>query len=241
MTQRQLTTHILIQLIVLACLFMSPIASAQATSFHSLESIRENSLLFLQKQMEGRNISATIEIGQLDPRLKLTVCPFELEIFSPYGKINVGTGTVGVRCNSDQPWTIYVPISINGSGDVVTLSRNVKRGDILTAEDLTIENRDLARINAGYYTDPQEVIGQQLRRPLMRGAILMQFQLEEPKLIKRGQEVFIVADSTGISVKMRGTAMMDGKEGDRVKVRNLTSRRIIEGVVISTNTVKVGI
>lgn len=241
-TKRHLYSSFQSVLLIAALTFLSCSAAwAENPQFHPLESIRENSRIFLQKQMEGKNISADIQIGQLDPRLKLAFCPTELDIFAPYGNIGFGTGTLGVRCHGEQPWTLYVPISILGSGKVVTLNRNLNRGEIITKNDIILQSHDLARLNAGYFTDIDEVIGKQLRRPMMRGGIVMQFHIEEPRLVQRGQEVLILADTSNVAVKMRGTALMDGKEGDRVKVRNLTSRRIIEGVVINANTIKVGI
>ena len=43
-----------------------------------------------------------------------------------------------------------------------------------------------------------------------------------------------------VAVRMAGIALSDGARGERVRVKNLSSKRILDGIVSSENTVLVG-
>jgi flagella basal body P-ring formation protein FlgA len=58
-------------------------------------------------------------------------------------------------------------------------------------------------------------------------------------LIKRGQRVTLVASAGGIEVHAMGEAVADASATGRVRVLNLSSRRIVEGQAESADRVRV--
>ena len=59
------------------------------------------------------------------------------------------------------------------------------------------------------------------------------------KAVQRGQSVTLVADAGGMSVRMAGRALADGLINQRVKVQNLSSGKIVEGIARSEQTVEI--
>jgi len=59
------------------------------------------------------------------------------------------------------------------------------------------------------------------------------------KAVQRGQSVTLVADLGGMSVRMAGKAMSDGLINQRVKVQNLSSGKIVEGIARSEQVVEI--
>jgi len=59
-----------------------------------------------------------------------------------------------------------------------------------------------------------------------------------PKLIRRGDQVVIVATTGGISVRMAGTAMADGRRDEQITVKNKSSNRLIKVRVVAPGTVQ---
>ena len=57
--------------------------------------------------------------------------------------------------------------------------------------------------------------------------------------VKRGQEVTLLASAGGIQVRMAGRALADGREGARLRVQNLSSQAVVEGVVETDGVVRV--
>lgn len=58
-------------------------------------------------------------------------------------------------------------------------------------------------------------------------------------LIHRGQQVTLIAGSGGFQVRMSAVAPSDGRLADRIRVQNLSSQRVVEGIVRSDNVVEV--
>jgi flagellar basal body P-ring formation protein FlgA len=59
------------------------------------------------------------------------------------------------------------------------------------------------------------------------------------RLVRRGETVTVVSRSGGIEVRAGGTALTDGARGERIRVRNDSSRRIVEGVVTAAGRIEV--
>ena len=91
--------------------------------------------------------------------------------------------------------------------------------------------KDLSRIKYGYFTNIDHLIGKQLKRRLPQNKIIKVNYVKSPTLVKRGEIVSIVAENSGYSVKMSGTALTDGVYCERIRVKNISSKRIIEGTV----------
>ncbi|KTF29616.1 flagellar basal body P-ring formation chaperone FlgA, partial [Xanthomonas translucens] len=51
------------------------------------------------------------------------------------------------------------------------------------------------------------------------------------RLVRRGDNVALVARNGGLEVRMAGRALSDGGENERVTVENLSSRRVLQGTV----------
>jgi flagella basal body P-ring formation protein FlgA len=91
-----------------------------------------------------------------------------------------------------------------------------------------------------YFNDPALVLGMYAKRPIPEGKALSIHMLQAPHLVRRGQEVILLAKTAGLEVRMKGKALADGAKGDLIQVRNTKSRRIVEGVVTNQGVVRVG-
>ena len=80
-------------------------------------------------------------------------------------------------------------------------------------------------------TDPSEAVDMQMKRSLTAGFALNSNVIALPKLIHRGQRVTLLAQGDGIEVRSEGKALSDGAKGERVSVKNLSSNRIVQGIV----------
>jgi flagella basal body P-ring formation protein FlgA len=93
----------------------------------------------------------------------------------------------------------------------------------------------------GYFTNTKDAIGKITKRSFQPNELINPALLEAPKLVRRGERVTVVAEIDGIEVRMKGKALTDGASGDRVRVKNVSSKKIVEGTVIGANMVKVTI
>lgn len=194
---------------------------------------------FIIEQTRQYNSPPRIEVGRLGPRLRIRPCTVPPSAFQPPGSRLLGNTTIGIRCNGRSPWTIYVPVQVQLFQPVAIVDRPLARGDTIREGDFKMVERDLGALKMGYITDARQPIGMVAKRPLGIGTLLTPQLLEAPRLVRRGEQVTIVAESGGLEIRASGEALADGARGDLVRIRNTTSRKVIEAVVVEPGVVKV--
>ena len=187
----------------------------------------------------GYSVPPTVTVSRLDSRLRLPKCTLPLEAFSPPAGRKLGKTTVGVRCSGNKPWSLYVSVMVSLHADVVVTAHHLSRGATLTAEDLILEKKDIARLRGSYFSDPTQAIGKALKRNLQQGRVLNSQHIITPNTIKKGSKVIILAHSDNIQVRMPGKALSNGVMGALIKVQNIQSKKELEAIVMSPGVVKV--
>ena len=85
----------------------------------------------------------------------------------------------------------------------------------------------------------EDLDGRLTRRPLPEGTALTADALAAALLIHRGQNVTLAANAGGIEVRAPGRALADAGASQRLRVQNLDSLKVVEGVAESTGVVRV--
>jgi flagella basal body P-ring formation protein FlgA len=147
--------------------------------------------------------------------------------------------TVGVTCDGPVHWTVYVPVTIESRIDVLVLRHAVAREVRLMADDVTIEHRTTSGPGMAYLTSLTELGGRTVKRPLAAGTALAVDMFTADFAVRRGQEVTLLSSGSAIEVRASGRAMSDAAAGSRVQVQNLSSMRVVEGVVETADVVRV--
>ncbi|MEM7219888.1 MAG: flagellar basal body P-ring formation chaperone FlgA [Pseudomonadota bacterium] len=203
----------------------------------SLQSIQEAAQQHVRERHRTGGRVDTL-VATIDPRLRMRACSKPLETF----EANEGRGkarTVGVRCNGSHPWKLYVPVTVRELRPVVVAARPIERGATLTREALRIEERDVTRLHVAYISELASAIGKVVTRPVAAAAPILIGQLQAERVIRRGQQVSLLAQGPGVAVRMSGVALNDAALNERIQVRNSASERIVEGRVKSSDTVEI--
>jgi flagellar basal body P-ring formation protein FlgA len=215
-------------------------AAAAADGMESLTSIRAAAESYVKSLIPPSAGETIVTVGALDARLRLAHCPAkELSASLPTGMTLQARSTVGVTCASPVHWTVYVPVTIESKINVLVLVHAVNRDTRLTQADVTVETRRTAGPGNAYLTDPAELSGRTVRRPLAAGTTLAVEMFTPDLIVHRGQQVTLLSSGGMIEVRASGRAMTDGAQGARIQVQNLSSMRVIEGVVESADLVRV--
>jgi flagella basal body P-ring formation protein FlgA len=190
-------------------------------------------------QLKEQDAKSEIRLGTLDARLRLAACDRPLEGFLPPGSHLNGNTSVGVACNGSNPWKLYVQAYVAMFKTVAVAANYLATGTVLNADNIRLEERDVTAGGYGYLTDVEQLRGKIVKQPVQEGRIIPPQALTKAKLIRRGEEVVILSKIGNIEVRMTGNALMDGAEGDRIKVKNAKSKRIVEGKVEAAGLVMV--
>jgi flagella basal body P-ring formation protein FlgA len=213
--------------------------SAAAADVQSLTSIRDSVERYIRADFQALGKISAVEVAQLDPRLQLAACEQPLSPFIPNGQRRLGNVTIGIRCDGARPWTLYVPVRIVSSVNIMTAARSLPRGSILTSQDIVVVERDPSTLPYGFFTDAAELLGQQLKRGIRPGEAFSPAMVAPPPLVERGQIVWIATEAGSLKVSMQGEALTAGAAGQRIRVRNLSSKRVLEAEVVSANLVRI--
>ncbi|HHM04694.1 MAG TPA: flagellar basal body P-ring formation protein FlgA [Gammaproteobacteria bacterium] len=231
--------HMPLSLAACAALALTVLPATARPGFTPIEPIRATARAFLEGYAGKQYDKAEVKIGRLDRRLRLSPCEQALEGFLPAGSRIPGKTTVGVRCTGSKPWTVYVGATVTVRVHILTTTRPLARGEYLGPSDVTLTERELHTTTRAYLTNPADAVGKQTRRALPAGTLLTARQVKSPPLVRRGEKVLLLARAGALTVRMSGTALSDGARGDLIKVRNLTSRRVVQGEVSAAGVVTV--
>ena len=226
---------------VISIIFVSMLASSvSANNLQPLNQIVETAKQFAYQQIQQHNQSGKLKIttGELDPRLRLQLCDEPLVGFIPPGSRHQGNTTIGVRCDSPKPWSIYVPMRIAIYEKVVIASAPLRRGQVITSSNIQSHEVDISQLRGIPYLLADEVIGSKTKKGIQTGNVIHSGNI---CLVCKGDKVSITASATQIAVMMSGIALSDGSEGDAIRVQNSSSKRVIEATIVDSSTVVVGI
>ncbi len=221
---------------------MRPAPVAEETGLLVPEQIREYARMFLEERVAAWPAEETryeVQVDPPDPRLQLADCGAALSLSAPPQGIAPGRVAVKMSCVGEYPWNIYVTGRIRALREVVVSARPMGRGEIITPADLMVTEQELDELRRGYFTDPEELVGMVVKRPVGINRVIETRAIALPRLIRRGEAVQIVAENETVRVQMEGVALSDGALGERIQVRNRRSGRVVSAVVHGSGEVQV--
>lgn len=193
---------------------------------------------FLRVQMKGLPGQASFTVGRIDPANNLAPCP-ALEAFMPSGARPWGRTNVGVRCQTEDGWSLYVPVQIKVRGDYFVAARALARGQSVAEGDLSRRTGDLAELPAGVVTETAQAVGKTLAIGLQSGQILRSDMLHAPFVVQQNQGVKVVSKGQGFQVATEGRALGNAAEGQVVQVRT-ASGQTVSGIARAGGAVEIG-
>jgi flagella basal body P-ring formation protein FlgA len=204
------------------------------------DSIRATAESFVKSQLPRDASIAAVTAGALDSRLRLVNCANGMHGHLPMGATLQARSMIAVSCDGPVRWTVYVPVTVESRISVLVLKHPVARDARLTAEDVTVEARKVIGVGAtAFLTDIKDLQSRSAERPLAMGTTLTVDMLKPDMVIRHGQDVTLIASAAGIEVRAMGRALADGAAGARLKVQNLSSLKVVEGVVAGPDVVRV--
>lgn len=181
-----------------------------------------------------------IEVSSIDPRLPLSLCEQPLATSLNQNQRPIGRINVKVECYGSVPWTKYLPVTVRVYEKVLTTTRPLARGEIISEADFSLQETDVSMLRYSYMQSPELAIGMEVRRSLNANTTLVQESLEAPTLVKRGDTVVLSANSGTVEIRQQGVALQSGELGKQINVRNSSSDRTVQAVVTGYGQVRVG-
>lgn len=226
----------------------TPARNAPSAAAQDHAQIRNIVADFVRQQTTALPGKVTYQVDEIDRRIVLPQCA-RLEAFLPPGSQLTGKTSVGVRCHppfpkeetNDRPartggWSIFVPVQIRFSLNLLTSARQLPLGHTLQEQDLASQATESSQ--GGGFTDPKQVIGKVLRYGIAAGQVLREDMLRQPYSVTQGQVVSLAVQGNGFSIRSEGVALNNAAEGQAVQIR-VGPGRVISGVARAGGVVEV--
>lgn len=188
----------------------------------------------------GKKTRVEYSIGAFDPSLVIGDClaPLHVEVRDQAGQVSSRIN-LEVSCRKGTPWALYIPVDMSIYTQVVVSTRPLGRGDGIQEGDVELQEAEVGRLNGQYLATLDGAIGLCAKHFLPQGSILGAQALDEPLVIKRGDAVLVSANTDIVSVKMPGIALMDGRRGEQIRIKNKTSAKIVDAQVMGPGEAQV--
>jgi flagella basal body P-ring formation protein FlgA len=219
-------------------------ANARATALpedgiQSLAAVRRAAESALRRELDPALTGVTLNAADLDARLRLPACATALNSNATLPRGSQARVLVRVFCPAAASWNINVPVDIHRETSILVLRRAMARGERIGAADVSVQTRTLAGLASPFLSRVSELDGRVTRRPLAEGTAVTADAMNAALLIHRGQSVTLTSTAGGIEVRAPGLAMADAAANQRVRVQNLASLKIVEGVADTEGVVRV--
>jgi flagella basal body P-ring formation protein FlgA len=121
----------------------------------------------------------------------------------------------------------------------VVPTRRLALGEIIGPGDVRETRLRAGLVRGAVAETPAQVVGRQLRRPLAPDLPIALADVAAPSLVERNGRVLIVLDEPGMTLAAEGRALEAAPRGGTVRVVNLMSQAVVEGVVVGPGRVRV--
>lgn len=179
-----------------------------------------------------------VELGQLDPRLKLAPCG-RIEPYLPAGSRPWGRSRIGLRClEGPTRWNVSLPITVRVFAPAPVLRESLPAGAEPTPELFGEAEIDWAERPAPPLTEIAALAGRTLLRPLAAGQPLRDADLARKVWFGAGEVVKVTAVGSGFQISTEGQALSRGLDGQVVRVRT-EGGRVVTGTAVGARRVEI--
>lgn len=136
-----------------------------------------------------------------------------------------------IRCEGHSSWEVAVTIKPDIYLPVLVAKNTLERGKLLSAADVEMKKHNVVGLRDGFLSSPDDVVGHTLKKRVRDLQPIAPSHLMQAIMVERGQHVLMLAEENGVEARMMGEAMKKGRKGDMIKVRNLSSQKVVNAII----------
>lgn len=122
---------------------------------------------------------------------------------------------------------------------VVVATRRLALGEVIAPQDARLVRLRAERVRPGLAQQLEQVVGQELRRPMAAEQPFALVDLGPPSIVQKNALVTMLLEAGGLQLTAQGRALEAAARGARVPVMNLASRNVVEGIAVAPGQVRV--
>ncbi|MRI33934.1 flagella basal body P-ring formation protein FlgA [Endozoicomonas sp. OPT23] len=131
----------------------------------------------------------------------------------------------------ENGWALFASGTIRLYKPVLTSLTLLSAGTKPGISQLQWQEKDIGELRRGYLTSLNELRDRQARRQIKAGTTLTPAMFKPEEIIQRGEEVILIVKTSTLEISMPGRSMEKGTMGKQIRVRNLSSNKVVRGIV----------
>ncbi len=181
-----------------------------------------------------------VEVGRLDPRLRLAPCQ-RIAPYLPAGTRPLGRSRVGLRClQGPSAWNVTLPLTVRLLAPSLVAVAALPAGTVIEARHLRLAEVDLVERPSPALAQPELVLGRTLVQGLAAGEALRRSALKARKWFNAGDMVRVVAVGDGFAIGGQAQALDPGIEGQRVRART-ENGQVLTGLATASQRLEIAL
>ena len=155
--------------------------------------------------------------------------------------------TLKASCGSPALWSVSLRTKNTSSQkesasktassvQVVFTKQNIPKGKVIQLEDLEMKWSS-SRSTYGAYVKAENIIGHKAKRNIMRNSIVKAQHIIPMNAVNKNDTIIITSGSSGLRISTYGQALANGKLGDMILVRNLSSNKEFKAIITASKKV----
>ena len=216
-------------------------ASSREKQTITVEEIKKSATDFLLRTLPWEKKQLEIDIYYQGGKITIPSGEKLLVYKGRGGSKNVGRIPITLEIQVDGIFQKRIGINsrVMVSQKVVKTTRQIKRGEIFTTDNIHLETIKTERNLENTIKNIEDALGYEAVNYLPNGRSLLQRSMKKPALGSKGEKIMILAEKNGMKITTPGILREDGYENAMVQVLNIESKKIIYGRLVDANTVKV--
>ena len=134
--------------------------------------------------------------------------------------------------------TANVSVLVRVVAPVLVSTQTIARSAEITAASTAVQDREITALPDDIVIGPA-ASGEVAAVPIADGAIIRRSWITAPPVVKSGDAVTITVSGNWVRVSDKGTAVQDGRVGDRIKIRLMGDVRQVRGTVAGPGRVEI--
>lgn len=110
--------------------------------------------------------------------------------------------------------------------EVATAAVTIRKGESINSAMIKMTKRNIAALDHPFLA-PDKLIGQVAKRTLSNGRVIESKHVQTPPVIQEGELVKISAAKGALKLTAKGIAKTNGRAGEVIRVRNMTSNKLL--------------
>lgn len=146
---------------------------------------------------------------------------------------------VSARSNMIPFFKTSVIFKVRVFENVVVAKRKIERHKRINKEDLFIGKREITGIQGSSFSSTDDLTDKVAVRTILPNTIITEKEVETPPTVKRGDVVKLFIEADNFNIVTKGLAQETGRTGEVIKVKNLSSKKILYGKIVDPERVQI--